>query len=548
MDPTAAPAKSSADSSTPAWDYIVVGGGTAGCCLAARLSEDPATRVLLVEAGPRDTAREIHLPPGFVKLFRTELDWAYDTAPQTALGHRRLFWPRGRVLGGSSSLNAQLYVRGHRRDYDRWAAAGADGWSYADVLPYFKRSEDQGGALAGDAEYHGIGGLQRIEDRRYVNPLTTRFLAACAELGIEPTPDFNGQRQEGSGLFQVAQRRGARCSSATAYLGPARRRRNLEILTDAVARRLLLAEDDDGRLAAHGVEVVVDGDRRQLRARREVILAAGAIGSPHLLQLSGIGPAAVLRAAEIPVRHALRGVGENLQDHLMVSTVYRTRHDLGLDHVETLWNLLHYLLRRRGPFTTTVCEAGAFVRTASDRPQPDLQLHFLPAALIDHGFDSATDHGFNIAPTLLKPASRGSLRVTSSDPYAPPHIDPSYLASDDDLELLVRGVELARRLARSKAFADELDHEVLPGPGAGDRDEIASFIAETAATIYHPVGTCAMGVSPEAGAVVDPRLRVHGVRGLRVADASIMPEIPGGNTNAPTLMIAEKAADLIRGI
>ena len=521
------------------YDLIVVGAGSAGCVLAARLSEDPSRQVLLIEAGAEDRAKEVHIPPGFTKLFKTDLDWAYETDPEPHCQGRRLYWPRGKMLGGCSSLNAMLYVRGHKRDYDRWQSHyGASGWSFDDVLPFFKASENQ---QRGPSDFHGVGGPLEVQERRYVNPLSERFLAAAEHLGWPANGDFNGAQQEGVGLYQVTQNRGKRCSTSTGFLKPARKRPNLTVLTHCRALGLTV----EGRRVT-GIRVHHEGQTRSFTAEHEVILAAGAIGSPHLLLLSGIGPADALREHDISVVHDLPGVGQNLQDHPVVSVIYRSRQDIGLDNAETLGNLLKYLLLKRGPLTTTVCEGGAFIRSGPDLPQPDLQFHFIPAALIDHGFDSAADHGFNFGPTLIKPKSRGSITLRSADPLDPPRIIGNYFDDPEDLRILVEGVRQARRLAATPAFRDVTDREVWPGIEAADERQLENFVRRRAETLYHPACSCAMG--PEHGplqTVVDPQLKVHGIDGLRVADASVMPELIGGNTNAPTIMIAERAARMI---
>jgi choline dehydrogenase len=521
------------------YDYIVVGAGSAGCVLAARLSEDRGTRVLLLEAGPPDARREIRIPAAFSKLFLTDVDWQFYTEPEPKLMDREVYWPRGKTLGGSSSINAMIYMRGNPVDYDEWERLGNEGWSWEEVLPYFKKAERN---ERGGSELHGAGGPLNVADMRYVNPLTAAFLAAAGSCGLPPNQDFNGERQEGVGLPQVTQKNGARFSVADAYLKPARSRRNLEVVTGALAGKVLF---EDGRAAGVEFQVGAKGWRQE-RAAREVILSAGAVNSPQLLMLSGVGPASELSAQGIPLVHDLPGVGRNLQDHLAVGMQYESRQPISLLRADSQRELVRFLLRRRGMLTSPVMEATGFVRSRTELPAPDLQLAFGPALYSGDPKLVLTGHGFSIGVFLLRPKSVGEIRLRSADPLAPPAIHANYLSDPggEDLRTVVWGLKLMRRIAMSPPFDPYRGIELLPGPSVQDDAGWEAHVRTLGTTIYHPVGTCKMG--SDRMAVVDDQLRVHGVRGLRVVDASIMPLVVRGNTNAPTVMIAEKAADLIR--
>jgi choline dehydrogenase-like flavoprotein len=524
-------------------DYLVVGGGSAGCVLAARLSEDPAVQVALLEAGPTDTSVLIHCPAGLALLARTgQANWAFETEPQAGLNGRRGYQPRGKVLGGSSSINAMIYTRGHRSDYDRWAAEGNSGWSWDEVLPYFRRAEhNERGADA----FHGADGPLNVMDLRSPHRFGPVFVQAGQQAGYSDNRDFNGATQDGVGLYQVTHRNGERFSAARAYLAPNRARPNLRVITSAHATRVLF----EGRRAV-GVAYRQGGVEHVLRARAEVILSAGALLSPQLLMLSGIGPAAELQAHGIPVVHDLPGVGGNLQDHVDVTQVVDAPHltDLfGLSArgvANAVKGILEWRRHRTGPMTTNFAEAGGFIRSAPQEPVPDLQLHFVIGKLVDHGRKTVFGHGYSCHVCLLRPRSRGSVTLRSADPLAPPRIDPQFLSDPDDVQRLVRGFRAMRDILAQPALAGYRGRE-LPDSAAATTDaQIEAYIRAHADTIYHPVGTCRMGSGPLA--VVDAQLRVRGVQGLRVVDASIMPSIVGGNTNAPTIMIGEKAADLVQ--
>jgi choline dehydrogenase len=525
------------------YDYIIVGAGSAGCVLAHRLSACADLSVLLIEAGGRDRHLMIHMPAGLALLAgNRRINWRYRTESEPELGGRRLYWPRGKVLGGSSSINAMCYTRGHPRDYDEWAAVTTPAWSYTAVLPYFLRSEHHHGR--GEHGFHGHDGPLSVEDLRFRNPLSAVFVEAGMAAGLPRNDDFNGSRQEGVGFYQVTQRNGRRCSAATAYLAPARRRRNLTIRTDCHATRVLFSG-----VKARGVEFNHAGKFEQVQAAREVLLCAGAIGSPQLLLLSGVGPAAELEALGITVTAASAEVGHHLQDHLDFCTLNQCPLPITYDftRVQALAVGLRYFLTRSGPGVSNVAEAGAFARTAlAPDERPDVQLHFVPAQLDEHGRNRLEGHGFTVHACVLRPASRGTLTLRSALAADPPCIRPRYLSEPRDLEVLLQGMRLSRAIIAAAPFARFRGRELFPGDGLSARAELEAIVRRKAETIYHPAGTCRMG--RDAGAVVDSELRVRGVECLRVADASVMPRLIGGNTNAPTIMIAEKAADLVLGV
>jgi choline dehydrogenase len=525
------------------FDYVIVGAGSAGCALASRLSEDPTVKVALIEAGGRDLNPWIHIPAGYYRNFSNPaVTWQFGSGPEPHLDGRTIPWPRGRVLGGSSAINGLLYVRGQHQDFDVWRQLGNVGWSFEDVLPYFKRAEDQ---ERGEDRYHGTGGPLGVADVRLrQNALCDAFIEACAAAGIPRNNDFNGASQEGAGYFQLTNRNGRRCSAAVAYLKPARSRSNLRIITNALVHGVELA----GKRAT-GVRLARAGRVETVRAAREVVLAAGAIGSPHILQLSGIGPAAVLNAAGIAVRHELAGVGENLQDHLQVRFVYMCKGPGSLNDVwHSRWQQfltgVEYALTRRGILTIGAGAVGAFARSRPDVDLPDVQFHFLPLSADRPGQGLHKFSGVTATVCQLRPESRGTLAVASPDPAAHPKIVSNYLAAEADRRVLLDGMKLLRRATSQPAFAKHVVREHLPGPEVTSGEALMAYARAFATTVFHPCGTCKMGSDPKA--VVDARLRVHGLAGLRVVDASIMPTMTSGNTNAPTIMIGEKAADLIR--
>lgn len=525
------------------FDYIIVGAGSAGATLAARLSEDPSVTVCLIEAGPRDTHPAIAIPLGLIWLSKhPKLNWLYASTAQEGLGGRKVSVPRGKVLGGSSAINGMIYIRGQAKDYDNWVDQGCDGWGFADVLPYFKRSEGNTATDVDDA-YHGKNGplsVQRLSDP---SPMNDVFVAAAGQMQYRPTHDFNGADQEGVGVYQVTQADGLRMSSARAFLKGARDRANLHVITDATITDIAMSGT-----RAEGVNLRHKGGRKEtVTAHLEVILSAGAIGSPELLLRSGIGPAAQLSACGIDVRLDLPGVGANLHDHVdcMVICESRSHAPYGIS-MRSLPRLaidgLRYVFGRRGMLSSNMVEGGGFIRSAPDQDVPDLQFHFIPGRKSHRGRMVEWGHGVSLHTCVLRPKSRGSVTLDPDTPHGAPLIDLGLLRDEADVALLTKGVAIARDILRQKPFKPHGLQEILPGHQVPDA-ALADFVRENARTVYHPVGTCAMGTGPDA--VTDPQLRVHGIQNLRVVDASIMPTIVSGNTNAPTIMIAEKAADLI---
>jgi choline dehydrogenase len=520
-------------------DYVIVGAGSAGCVLASRLSEDPSVRVLLLEAGGKDRSPNIKIPAAFAKQFHTKLDWDYQTEPEPHVDNRALYVPRGKSLGGSSSMNAMLYVRGRPLDYDAWEAQGAPGWGFRDLLPYFIRSEDN---VRGASEFHGAGGPLRVSEQRSPRPMNERLQQASAAAGIPRIADYNGPEQDGASMFQVTQRDGRRFSAADGFLRPVLKRPNLEVRTNVTA----LAVEFDGDRAI-GVRLRKGRSGEELvRAGSEVLLCAGAINSPQLLLLSGIGAADELRAAGVPVRHDLPGVGRNLQDHPFVTLLWEVSDQRTLYGAEKPKPLAEWLLRKSGLLSSTVAEVVAFVRTRGGLPAADIQFHLGAAYYEDHGAETYDGHCMVIAPVLVSPKARGQVWLRSRDPTAKPRIITNSLSEPEDVDSMIAGMQLAREIAAQSPLRETVLCELKPGPGASDRDALEADLRQRLMLIYHPVGTARMSDTRE-DAVVDSQLRVHGLQGLRVVDASIMPVIPGGNTNAPTIMIAERAADLIRG-
>jgi choline dehydrogenase len=523
------------------FDYIIVGAGSAGCVLANRLSADGKHSVLLLEAGPKDSNLWIHVPIGYAKLFKEKtVNWMYQTEPEPGLNGRQVFQPRGKVLGGSSSINGLLYVRGQHEDYDRWRQHGNSGWGFDDVLPYFKKAENQ---QRGGDDFHGAGGPLPVSDLLHADPLSAAFIAAAAETGLPVNPDFNGAAQEGAGWFQTTTRNGRRASTAVAYLRPARARKNLHVETAALAQRILF----DGRSAV-GIEYRQAGALRTARARREVLVSSGAYNSPQLLQLSGVGPAALLKSHGIDLVLDAPGVGNDLQDHMQVRLVMRctqpiTLNDILNHPIRRIMAGARYAAFRKGPLTIAAGTSGAFFKTNPRLASPDVQIHFLPFSTDKMGEKLHPYSAFSASVCQLRPESRGSLRIKSADPSAAPEIRINYLAAETDRTVNVEGLKILRKILAAPALKPFVVEESEPGAKVSSDADLLAFCRQRGSTVYHPTSTCRMGNDPLA--VVDARLRLRGLEGLRIVDASVMPDLVSGNTNAPVIMIAEKASDMI---
>src|SRR6187200_1173572 len=522
-------------------DYVIVGAGSAGCVLANRLSASGKYSVLLLEAGPRDRNIWIHVPLGYGKLFKEKsVNWMYETEPEPGLNGRRVFQPRGKVLGGSSSINGLLYVRGQHEDYDRWRQRGNAGWGYEDVLPYFKKAENQ---QRGPDKYHGADGPLPVSDWRHHDPLSKAFVVAAAEAGIPTNPDFNGATQEGAGFFQTTTRRGRRASTAFSYLRPAKARGNLHVETSALAQRILF----EGR-RAKAVEYKQEGRVRTARARKEILVSSGAYNSPQLLQLSGVGPGDLLKQHGIEIVLDAPGVGNDLQDHLQVRLVTRcaqkvTLNDVVNHPIRKMLAGIQYAALRKGPLTIAAGTSGAFFKTDPRLASPDVQIHFLPFSTDKMGEKLHPYSAFSASVCQVRPESRGSLRIKSADPMAAPEIRINYLATETDRTVNVEGLKILRRILAAPALKPYVVEESEPGAKVVSDEDLLAFCRQRGSTVYHPTSTCRMGNDPLA--VVDQRLRLRGIEGLRVVDASVMPDLVSGNTNAPVIMIAEKASDMI---
>ncbi len=524
-------------------DYVIVGAGSAGCVLANRLSADPKNKVILLEAGSSDWYPWIHVPVGYFKTINNpKWDWCYETQNDDGLNGRSINWPRGKTLGGSSSINGLLYVRGNKKDYDDWSAMGNSGWSYDEVLPYFKKSENQ---EHGANKYHGDQGPLSVTDATFKTDLSNRFIEAAGELGLPTHNDYNGENQEGASYFQLTAKNGRRCSTAVAFLNPVKDRPNLKVVTNAQAKKVIF----EGKKAV-GVKASVNGADKTFKANGEVILSSGAIGSPHLLMVSGVGPGAQLNKMDIPIIHESKGVGQELQDHLQVRMVFKINKPISLnDHLSNPINKMlagmDYMFRRKGPLTLAASQVCVFCKSTPEVETPDIQFHLQPLSADKPGDGLHPFSAFTSSTCQLRPESRGHIELKSPDPLVYPDIHPNYLSATADQENVVAGMRWSRKFAETDILKPLIDEELRPGVAAATDEQLLDAGRNLAQSIYHPTSTCKMGPKSDPKAVVDERLRVYGVEGLRVVDASIMPSLVSGNTNAPTIMIAEKASDMI---
>jgi len=524
------------------YDYVIIGAGSAGSTIANRLGEDYRLRILILEAGPADTSFLLKMPAGFASLGdRSPYNWRYETVPQVHCNNRRMYWPRGKTLGGSSSINAMLYVRGHASDYDHWRQLGNQGWAYEDVLPFFKKAENN---ERGGDNYHGAGGPLNVADQTDPASISEAFVKAAEQAGHKRLTDFNGAEQQGVGFYQVTQKSQERWSTASAYLRPAveRNKNNVHVVTGALVERIILDKNH-----AMGVRYVVNGRDEVARAEREIVLCGGAVNSPQLLMLSGMGPADHLTSVGIRPLFDMPGVGGNLQDHLDAAILQSCKTRDTYDSANKLWTLLQYKMNKKGPGTSPIAESGGFISTQGGLAAPDVQLHFLPALVVDHGRTRMKKNGYTLHVCALRPESAGTIRLKSKDPKEHPLIDANYLAAAKDLETLKAGVKMGRDILAQSGMDPYRANEMEPGPAARTDAELEQWIRARCETIYHPVGTCKMGPDNDPMAVVDHECKVRGIEGLRVVDASVMPSLIGGNTNAPTIMIAERVASYMQG-